>query len=71
MKGKYTKLQRRLALAGAIFLILLYVSALVFSLSGSPLAPRLLTAAIFCTVAIPAFLYAFILAARMTKKEEE
>lgn len=65
---KYTKLQRRLALAGAVFLVLLYILALVFALSDSPLAPRIIAAAIFCTVAIPAFLYAFILVTRMLKK---
>ncbi len=65
---KYTKLQRRLALAGAVFLVLLYILALAFALSDSPLAPRIIAAAIFCTVAIPAFLYAFILVTRMLKK---
>ena len=65
---QYTKLQRRLALAGAVFLILLYIVALAFALSDSPLAPQAIGAAIFCTVAIPAFLYAFILVTRMLKK---
>ena len=65
---KYTKLQRRLALAGAVLLILLYVSTLVFALTDNPLTPNLLMASIFLTVAVPVSLYAFILITRMMKK---
>ena len=65
---QYTKLQRRLALAGAVFLIFIYILALVFALSDSPLAPRVIAAAIFCTVAIPIFIYAFSMVTKMMKK---
>lgn len=65
---KYTKLQRRLALAGAVLLILLYVSTLVFALTDNPLTPNLLMASIFLTVAVPVSLYAFILITRMMRK---
>ena len=65
---KYTKLQRRLALAGAVLLILLYVSTLVFALTDNPLTPNLLMASIFLTMAVPVSLYAFILITRMMKK---
>lgn len=65
---KYTKLQRRLALIGAVLLVLIYAAALVFSLMDSTLAPTLLTAAIFCTVAIPVFLYAFFMITKAMKK---
>lgn len=65
---KYTKLQRRLALAGAVLLILLYVSTLIFALTDNPLTPNLLMASIFLTVAVPVSLYAFILITRMIKK---
>lgn len=65
---KYTKLQRRLALAGAVLLILLYVSTLFFALTDNPLTPNLLMASIFLTVAVPVSLYAFILITRMMRK---
>lgn len=65
---KYTKLQRRLALAGAVLLILLYVSTLVFALTDNPLTPNLLMASIFLTMAVPVSLYAFILITRMMRK---
>lgn len=66
---KYTKLQRRLALAGAILLVLLYGATLVFAFMDSPLAPNLLGASIFLTIVIPLTLYAFILITKMTKRK--
>ncbi len=65
---KYTKLQRRLALAGAVLLVLLYVSTLIFALTDNPLTPRLLMASISLTVAVPVSLYAFILITKIIKK---
>ncbi len=65
---KYTRLQRRLALGGAILLILLYLSTLVFALMDHPLTPNFLMASVFLTVVVPVSVYGFILITRMMKK---
>ena len=50
----FTKIKRDLtALIGAILLVLLYLSTLIFSLMDGALAQGLLRASIFCTVAVP------------------
>lgn len=61
------KLKRLLALIGAILLIVLYVSTLIFSLMNSELAHGLLKASIFCTIAVPVILYACMLAYRVLR----
>ena len=58
------KLRRILALAGIILLLALYASTLVFALMKSPAAKSMLMAAVFCTVAIPVFLYGVLLVAK-------
>ena len=65
---KYTKLQRRLALGGAVLLVLLYLSTLVFALIDHPLTPNFLMSSVFLTVAVPVRIYGFILITRMMKK---
>lgn len=65
---KYTKLQRRLALGGAVLLVLLYLSTLVFALMDHPLTPNFLMASIFLTAVVPASIYGFILITRIMKK---
>lgn len=66
---KYTKFQRRLALGGAVLLVLLYLATLIFAFTDSPLTPNLLGASIFLTVVIPISLHAFILITKITKKK--
>ena len=61
------KLKRLLAMIGAILLIILYVSTLIFSLMDSELAHGLLKASIFCTIAVPVILYACMLAYRVLR----
>ncbi len=68
MTMKYTKLQRRLALGGAVLLVLLYLSTLVFALIDHPLTPNFLMASVFLTVAVPVSIYGFILITTMMKK---
>ena len=48
------KSKRILALTGAVILIALYVSSIIFALMDSPLAENLLLASLFCTIVIPA-----------------
>lgn len=62
-----TKLKRILALIGAILLVALYVSTLVFALMSSELAQGLFMASVFCTVAIPVLIYACMLIYKVLK----
>lgn len=61
------KVKRLLALAGAILLVVLYLSTLIFSLMSGELAQGLFKASIFCTVAVPVMLYAYMLIYRVLK----
>ena len=61
------KLRRIVAIVGIVFLIGLYISTLVFALMKSPNAQSLLTLSIYCTVAVPVFLYAFGLVTKYLK----
>ena len=56
------KSKRILALTGAVILIALYVSSIIFALMDSPLAENLLLASLFCTIVIPAVLYGYAVA---------
>ena len=53
------KSKRILALTGAVILITLYVSSIIFALMDSPLAENLLLVSLFCTIVIPAVLYGY------------
>ncbi len=63
----FTKIRRWIALLGAILLVLLYLSTLIFSLMDGALAQGLLRASIFCTVAVPVLLYAISLIYKVLK----
>ena len=63
----FTKIKRLTALIGAILLVLLYLSTLIFSLMDGALAQGLLRASIFCTVAVPVLLYAISLIYKVLK----
>lgn len=65
------KLKRIFALAGAVLLICMYASTLVFALINSPAASDLLKASIAATILIPVLLYAYILVARLLKNHSE
>ena len=64
------KSKRILALTGAVILIALYVSSIIFALMDSPLAENLLLASLFCTIVIPAVLYGYAVALRYFKKKK-
>ena len=55
------KIQRILALAGVVLLLALYGATMVFALSDSPASEGWFKASIFCTIAVPVVLYAYIL----------
>ena len=65
------KFKRFFALTGAVLLILLYVSTLVFALIDHPAAIGLLKASVTCTILLPVLLYAYALVYRATRKEVE
>ena len=70
LKMSYMKSKRILALTGAVILITLYVSSIIFALMDSPLAENLLLASLFCTIVIPAVLYGYAVALRYFKKKK-
>ncbi len=61
------KIQRILAAVGAILLLAMYGSTLVFALSGSPHSADWLMASLYCTIVIPVLLYAYNLIYRYLK----
>ena len=61
------KRKRILALAAAVFLLLLYASSLIFALTDNPLTESLLAASLFCTIAIPVLIYGYIIVYRALK----
>lgn len=65
------KLKRILAGIGAILLLGMYLSTLVFALMDSPFASGLLKASIACTIIVPVFLYAYILVYRQLKNRQD
>ena len=65
-KGK-----RILALIGAIALIFMYISTLVFAFIDPDASGGLLKASIACTVILPVLLYAYSLVYRLTKKNND
>lgn len=65
------KIKRILAGAGAVLLILMYISTLIFALIGSPNATKLLWASIASAIVLPVLLYGIQLAFRVTKEDED
>lgn len=64
------KNKRRLAIAGVILILLLYVCSILFALSGSPLAQNLLSASLFCTLVVPAVIYGYQIIVKYIKNRE-
>lgn len=72
MKGGITmKTKRILALLGALLLLAMYASTLIFALIDSPRAQNLLTASIVCTVIFPILLYGYALVYRITRPSSD
>ncbi len=68
--NKIKGISSKTALTGAVILIALYVSSIIFALMDSPLAENLLLASLFCTIVIPAVLYGYAVALRYFKKKK-
>lgn len=65
------KTKRILALTGAVLLLLLYISTLIFALIDSPLTNELFTAAVGATILIPVLLYGFLLFCRLKDRSQD
>lgn len=65
------KFKRTLALIGAVLLIVLYVSTLIFALFDHSSSMGLLKASIACTILLPVLLYAYTLVYKISKKEDD
>lgn len=65
------KTKQILAIAVIIFLVALYVSALIFAIIGFPTALLLLKVALGMTFVIPIILYGLLLFHRLQKKGKD
>ncbi|WP_251492999.1 hypothetical protein [Otoolea muris] len=61
---------RKLAAVAALCLFLLYACSLIFALMDSPLSQNLLMASVYCSIAVPVGLYAFVLLIRHLKNRK-
>ena len=69
---KYTRTQRILAVIGIVLLVALYLTALVAAfVRNSALATQVLTAALFCTVAVPVIIWLFQFFIRKTGGKDD
>lgn len=65
------KTTRILALAGAVLLVLLYASTIIFAFMDTSFALPCLKASIAGTIIIPVLLYGYLLIYRITHKDDE
>ncbi len=68
---KHKKTRQVLAWIGIILLLSMYLMNLVLALIGSEMATAMLRVSAASTVAIPLVLYAFVIALRMGKGEND
>ena len=64
------KSKRIMALIGAILLVLLYVSTLIFAFIDSVVSKKLLVAAIAATILLPVLLYIYSLFSRTSHTDD-
>ena len=64
------KSKRIMALIGAILLVLLYVSTLIFAFIDSVVSQKLLMAAIAATILLPVLLYIYTLFSRTSHMDD-
>ena len=65
------KHKRKIAAAGAVILLLLYISTLIFAFMDSPLATQLLGISVSATIILPIIFYAIILVHRLIHKNDD
>jgi len=59
------------AIAALVIIAGLYLAALVLAFIDSPFARSCLMAALFCTIVVPAVLYAYLMVLRFIHKDRE
>lgn len=59
------------AIAGIVFLLIMYIITLVFALMDGEQAAGWFKASIYCTIVVPVLLYAFQLIYRLLKKRRD
>ena len=63
--------KKRIVAIMALFAIgLLYLATLILAFLDSPLARNCLMAALFCTIVIPAMIYAYMMILKVTRHEK-
>lgn len=63
--------KRILALTGIVLLVGIYLVSLVFALIDHPMKGSLMQASLYATVVIPVLIYAFLLIAKLLRKEDD
>lgn len=65
------KIQRILALLGVVLLLAMYGATMIFAISDHPASEGWFKASIFCTIAIPVMLYAYMLIYKYLKNRNK
>lgn len=65
------KVKRILALIGAVLLVAMYASTLIFALTDRSGTMNLLMASIACTIILPVLLYAYTLVYKISHKDDD
>lgn len=65
------KIKRILALIGVLILVGIYIVTFISAIFTTPATDALWKASIYCTVAVPVLLYAYMLIYKILKKHRE
>ena len=63
--------KRILAILGIVILVGTYAATLIFALIDHPLKSSMMYASLYATVVIPVLIYAFLLIAKLLRRDEE
>jgi hypothetical protein len=64
-------MKRILAIIGIVILVGLYIATLISAIFTSPASTGLFRASVFCTVAVPVMLYAYMLVYKLLKNKND
>ncbi|HEX3076531.1 MAG TPA: hypothetical protein VHQ24_06695 [Lachnospiraceae bacterium] len=62
--------KRIIAIAGIVILVSLYLLSLIFAILNTPLSNKLFKVSIFCTIAIPIFIYVYNMLCRVFRDKD-
>lgn len=63
--------KRILALLGILVLVGIYVASFVFAFLDHPMKTSMMYASLYATIIIPVLIYAFLLVAKLLRKDDE